>query len=251
MNLYERYGLSTPIETYLEDLERSRQPGQSPHSEEMVAWSVPLARSRVAECYYLMGDRKNATKHGRYVPKESLEYFYGSWRSRVKTDLGTYDPDWWHGRTNWMKHFSFGVCWASCLEDWKSVVRLAEYPTADCVVDPGMTKEDKTAYVLLAELLGGEDAAVSQLLITVIDQSKKQKPKLLAQVIRALQEKGHAKFQEALEAYLRYFRKSEFKRTSLDKLLCFDGTTLLNAGKRSGLEFKVPPDLEDYIIRLN
>ncbi len=42
------------------------------------------------------------------------------------------------------------------------------------------------------------------------------------------------------EEYLLYFPKREFKRKALGKLLCFDGTTLFNIGKRMGMEFVVP-----------
>jgi hypothetical protein len=59
------------------------------------------------------------------------------------------------------------------------------------------------------------------------------------------------RFQKALEEYLRYFRKREFKKKELDKLLCLDGTTLLNIGRKRGLEFRIPPEVNDHLIQLS
>ena len=250
MTLYEKYGLVTPLQRYLDDLEASRESGGSVFSAEIVASSVPLARHRIAVCAYLKEDLVCARKHGAYVGKETVDYFYGSWRSKVKTDSGTIDPNWWHGRINWMTHFSVAMCWASTVGDWKTVNRVAEYPSEECMVDPGLAKEDKSAYSALAQYLRGEPKRCVRASFTMIEKGKKQKPKFLAGVIDALYANDQKRFQESLEAYLDYFRKSEFKLASLDKLLCLDGTSLLNLGQRKGMSFGARAEFKDYLIRV-
>jgi hypothetical protein len=250
MTLYEKYGLIVPLQRYLDDLKASSQPGQSAFSAQIVASAVPLARFRIAVCAYLMGNLVLAKKHGACVGKATVNYFYGSWRSKVKTDSGTVDPDWWHGRINWMTHFSVAVCWASAIGDWKTANRVAEYPRFDCIIDPSMTKEDKAAYLVLADYLRKKSPREWESNLAIIRNGKKQKPKLLANVIKALEANESKSFQDSLDAYLEYFRTSEFRRTSLDRALCYDGSSLLNLGQRNGISFKMREEFKDYFIRL-
>jgi hypothetical protein len=178
-----------------------------------------------------------------------IEYFYGSWRREIKTDLGTYDPEWWRINTSWMTRLQEGLCWASALADWETVQRLAQYPRRESKPGVDGTREDAAAYLALASFLRAEPIETYEHCFKAITDGGRQKPKLVADVIRAMQEKNANKFREALEAYLLYFRKREFRRTSIDKLLAMDGTTLLSVAKRQGLDFKVPSEVEDHIIR--
>ncbi len=114
----------------------------------------------------------------------------------------------------------------------------------------GYTKEDRAAYLALASLLRGEPLENRQHYFLDIENRKKQKPKLLAEVIRSLDAKDGTRFRSALEKYLAYFRKSEFTKQSLKKLLCLDGTTLLNIGIRNHLGFKIPAEVQEHIICL-
>ena len=75
-------------------------------------------------------------------------------------------------------------------------------------------------------------------------------PAILTITARAGKSMSVANVSNFFEKYLRYFRKSEFKKTSIDKLLSFDGSTMVNVRKKQGLEFKIPPEVQDHIVRL-
>ena len=79
MNLYQKYGLTISLDRYLD-----KRPGQSEFSPQLIASSVPPARFRVAVCSYLIGDRIATIEHAQLIGKEVLDYFYDSWRSKVK-----------------------------------------------------------------------------------------------------------------------------------------------------------------------
>ncbi len=248
MTLYEKFGWIIPVESYLESFEAAKSPPLRVDSIPDKKGDAPSSATNVAVCYYLQGERDQAKKFAREAVDAVIDYFYGDWTKQVPTDLGTLDPGWWRLHMSWMDFFSEGVCWAAAIGDWKSLKKIADYPSDDC---DGYTKEDRAAYLALASVLRGESMASQQRYLQEIQNRKKEKPKLIAEVIKALQSNSQARFQASLEGYLQYFRKSEFKKKSLGKLLTFDGTTLLNIGRRNGLQFKVPPELEDHIIRLD
>lgn len=238
------------VEYYLRALERARQ---EPKFEYLVSSNkegVASYANYVATCYYLLGKRPEAARFGRDTVSAVLEYYFGDWRENVKTDLGTKDSSWWHVKSAWMFSFQEGLCWASVLGDWASASKIVKYPTEECVVDPTTKKEDKSAYLAVAYFLRGEPSREIHNCLDQIRCGKKEKPKLIANIIESLQANDGAHFQKALEAYLDYFRRREFKRKDLSKLLCYDGTTLLNIGRHQGLDCKIPPVVEDYIIRL-
>jgi hypothetical protein len=251
MTLYEKFGWRIRLEDYLNDVKIVEACLRSADRQWVHFADLPNRESNVAVCYYLEGDIAKAQQFAARAIAHCLEYFYGTWRAQFRTDEGTYDPNWWRRNISWMTHLHEAFCWASSLGDWTSLRRLAEYPARDSKPGIDGTREDAAAYLALACLLRDEPLAQYEHCFGIIEKGKKQKPKLVARVIRELQAKNGGAFQDSLEAYLRYFRKSEFKKSALDKLLCFDGTTLLHIGEREGLNFKVPPEIEDHIIRLN
>jgi predicted cupin superfamily sugar epimerase len=213
--------------------------------------TVPWKANTVAACYYLLEDKANAAKFARETVDTVVEYYYGTWRETALTDVGTRDSNWWRIHTYWMDHFRQGLCWALAIGDWTSAQKIADYPTDECKVDSGFTKEDKASFLAVANLVRREPATDCQTYLHEIRNGKKEKSKQIAAVVEALQAKDVPNFQKSLEAYLDHFRKREFKRNALDNLLCYDGTILIDIGKREGLEFDTPSAFEDYIIRLS
>src|SRR5688500_4655429 len=247
MSLYEKFGWTVGIAEYLNDIRTVEASLSRADVGWYNDWYMTDRERNAAVCYFLLGDVSNCRRFAGRVVAHSLDYFYGSWRSELRTDDGTFDAGWWK-RVSWISPFREASCFASCLEDWTEFKRLAEYPTDLCRPDPGCMREDKALYLALACFFRGEVGGDYERYYGTIDSGKKQKPKLLAEVLRAVQAINQSRFQRTLEEYFRYFRKSEFKKTSIDKLLSFDGTTLINVGRKQGLQFKIPPEVEDHII---
>lgn len=250
MTLFEKFGWISGIDRYLDSLSYDRTTPANklaiPYKKEDVVWSA----SNVSICYYLLGNTAKAREYARETTAAVLDYYYGPWKSEVVTRLGAVNVDYWRIHLGWTDDFRCGLCWATSIEDWLSTGRIAEYPIDECKVDTSYTKEDKAVYLALASFLQGEAPERYEHYFDQVRKGKKEKPKLLAEVLRALQEKDSTRFQEALATYLCYFPKREFKKKQLYNLLCMDGTTLLNIGKREGLDFVVPPKAEDHLIRL-
>ena len=250
MILAQKFGWSVDIKYYLDSLEYSKLLHPNSDMIPTKRSEIALNASHVATAYYLLGDLKSSARFARDMISATLELYFGNWTREVVTDLGTRDQHWWRLHWTWMHPFSQGLCWASALGAWSSVKKFAAHPLNECDVDPSFTKEDKAAYLALSCFLRKERPQHYAGHFEEIAKRKKEKPKLLAEVIRALQSKRSAAYQTSLEHYLHYFKKREFKRNALDKLLSFDGTTLINIGAHRGLNFKCPPEFEDHIIRL-
>ena len=251
MTLRDKFGWKYSVEDYLPCIPQTLAAMKGPYVGWDHFWRLPLDKNAVATSYFLEGDIIKARRYATEMVRDTLAYFFGSWRTRFKTDLGTFDASWWHQHATWMKPLAEALCWATCLDDWASVHKLCEYPTDDCEKDATRTKEERAFRLLSVCYLRNERSKKLEHYFSVIEKGKQQKPKLLAEVIRALQAKSNDRFQNSLEVYLHYFRNSEFKRTALNKLLCFDGTTLVNIGKHEGLTFNVPPAFQDHLIRLS
>lgn len=248
-NLFCRLDAKFELGQFLPSYEKHEQMSPPDWLVSSIKSDLVTEATNVAICHYCLVNKKEAKRYAEKCVKHALEYFYGAWRGRILTDLKTLDPGWWRIHASWVGQLSEGLCWATSLGDWKSAKLLADYPTSES--KPGVaTREDAAACFALASLLRGSAPADYEACFGVIQKGKEEKPKLVADVIRALQAKNADQFQTSLETYLRYFHESEFKKTSLDKLLCLDGTTLLNLGLHMGLVFSIPPEVEDHIIRL-
>lgn len=247
-NLFQKFGAHFELGQFYPSYERQQKLVPPDWLVSSIKSDLGLDATNVAICYYCVGDLREARNYAERAVKHFLDYFFGKWREEIPTDLKTLDPEWWRVHAGWVGHFSEAVCWGTSLRDWKSVQHLAEYPS-DESKPGGASREDAAACLALACLLRKTPAPDYEHCFAIIQKGKKQKPKLIAAVLRALQEKSATEFQKSLETYLHYFRRSEFKKSSLDKLLCFDGTTLLNIGTRDGLVFRTPPEVENHIIR--
>jgi len=250
-NLFAKFGAKFELGQFYPSYERSKKAALAPPDWLVFSLKSGLGSdaTNVGICYYCLGEKREAKVYGREAVEYVLEYFYGKWRKEIKTGLGTYDPEWWRTHVSWASSFSEALCWASSLGDWKSVRRLAEYPTKESKPGVDATREEAAMYVALACFLRNDAPNECEECFNVIQKGGNQKAKLVSEVVRALQANDERKLQESLKAYFEYFRKREFKRTKLSKLLCLDGTTLLNVGKRQGFDFKAPPEVEDHIIR--
>jgi hypothetical protein len=247
MNLYEKHGWVVTLDSYLETLDYARLDPPRVDSIPDRKGDRVNAACNVAICYHLLGNRTETAKYARETVDAVLDYFFGSWQSEIPTDSGTIDPEWWriHG-INWMDEFRYGLCWASALRDWSALRAIAAFP----IKETGPLREEKAFYTLLACWLLGKKPGNEPGLVKNVLNGKKEKPRLMLDVFTAIQKKDSGQFERALEPYLHYFRKTEFKRKELDKLLSFDGTTLLNLGRREGLESAKAREFEDYLFLL-
>jgi hypothetical protein len=253
MTLYEKFGWVIPCEDYVSSLDEAKEP---PQIEDLIPEQkddLAAAANNAALCYYLKGDIRETKTFARQTVWAVLEVFYGTWRNKVETDDGTIDPEWWRFHLGWIELFRYGCCWAAALHDWESLEKIAQYPSPESSIDlvHVYTKEDKALFLALAGLLRNAPLESCQSWLRAASTGKKEKPQLLAEVVKALHDKDNAHFQEALTAHLRYFPQREFKKKSLTELLSLDGTTLFHFGRNRNLDFEIPEEAKDHIIQLD
>ena len=94
MTLYEKFGWIIPIESYLKTLEYAKLPPKFDYIIPDEKQGVASSACNVAICYYLLGRRAEAARFGRETVSAVLDFFYGSWKERVPTDLKTLDVAW-------------------------------------------------------------------------------------------------------------------------------------------------------------
>jgi hypothetical protein len=252
MTLFQKFAWVIPVESYVQSYERSKISPKYEYITPSQKKDVISSASNVALCYYLLGNGVEAARFGRETVSAVLEYFYGSWKQRVTTDLKTVDPAWWRMHTAWIGNFRDGLCWASAMRDWDSALRIAEYPaTENNAANFGYTRQDKCAYLALAAYIRGQSREESsEENLSLAESGKKQKPKFLAEIVRALNAKDSPRFQQSLEAYLNYFKQREHKKKELDNLLSIDGTIFFHIGKREGLDFQMATEMQEQVISL-
>jgi hypothetical protein len=137
--------------------------------------------------------------------------------------------------------------WACALGDWEDVRRIAEYPPENRFPEAAKAGGETAWGWALAMFLRGQPRKKVEHFLVKAETEQAKRPKLLCPVLRALLDKDAAQFEEALLAYLAYYRKSEFKR-DLDKLLALDGTTLYHLGRRQGFDIPLPENVVHHVI---
>ena len=247
-NLFDKFGARFELGQFYPSYERNLNAVLADFMVPGHKWTLVGDANFVAICYWCEGDHAEAKKYASKCVQHAVDYFFGKWRAEIQTDLKTLDPAWWRIHATWATTLSEALCWASALGNWAAVRRLSEYPTKQSKPGVDATREEAAMYLALAYFLRNESAASYEDCFRTIREGGSQKAKLVANVLRALQAKDKNQYEHSLKEYLEYFRKREFKKTKLSKLLCLDGTTLLNVGKEEGLDFKMPPEVRDHII---
>jgi hypothetical protein len=77
---------------------------------------------------------------------------------------------------------------------------------------------------------------------------KSARHKRLGEVLRALGMRDAALAQEAFEAYLKFYRKSEFPRDDWDEKVSLDGSILFHLARHVGVPLQIPEKYRDHII---
>lgn len=204
----------------------------------------------VAIRHYLCDDHAQARHWAERAVASAEQYFFGDWRTRVRTDEGRVDPEWWHGRESWLHDFRGALCWATVLGRWDDVRRLATYP------DDRRAEEDLDAKPALRRLvidtaryLRGEKVRGAAEACAKLDGADWRGTDALAAALDAIIAKHEARAQASLgEFFLRRHKRKNSK--DVTDTISLDGTTMLNLARREGLSIELPAKVQHYYIRL-
>ena len=242
MKLHERLGWSIDnigIDRRLLMLATSLEAPSTVDLIPTTKWEVPLHKSRLALACYLFEDLENSARYANEAVKDCHEFLYGSWRSEVKPESDLPDENHWRRQLMWMEIMLTSMFWSSCLGQWDTLIRIANYPGDDCPLDPGYTQEERSLYLAIASHLRN-DNVTKEIYLNKASSGKKKKVKLIVPVLRAIGEKNEANFQSRLSDYFSYCKKSEFYKKDITMVISREATFLINLARH--YDFKVSLD---------
>src|SRR5687768_2554062 len=130
--LYKHFGATEA------GIDPSRQEKMAKDAEQAIAQGTPDLNYElgtlvsmnigVTTRYYLLENHAKAREYAERTLASARNYFFGDWRTRVKTDRGNIDPQWWHERESWLHYFRGALCWGTVLGTWEEVCDLSRYP---------------------------------------------------------------------------------------------------------------------------
>lgn len=199
---------------------------------------------------YLGGDRREATQAAETVVRAALEYFFGDWREELTTPDGKTGQAAWNPYCLWYEQVMESLPFAAALSDWESLKKIAAYPPENKLPEAAKaTGETAWGWALISFMREAPRKKVEEFLARA-EADKAKRPKLLCPVLRALLDNDPVQFEDALLAYLAYYRKSEFKRI-VDKVMSLEGTILYHLGRKQGFTVQLPENLADHVIKLS
>jgi hypothetical protein len=169
----------------------------------------------------------------------------------VKTDLGTYDPDWWKHGMSWMGLFVESSCWGAALGEWIMLERIAAYPTNECPVDSNFTRDDKNLFLAIASSLRREPASRTLQYLERLKLVGRRETSFQGRVLKSVVDGDSHELNQQLNEYLAYYKKHEFPHTDLTLKVCMLGTFFYHLARHSGLEPNVHASYRDHIVILS
>ena len=208
------------------------------------------ALSGVAVRYYLLDDFDKAREYGSRVLPAVLEYFWGNWRTKARTDLGTIDPTWWHTTESWMSLFGSALLWGSVLRDWASLRDAARYPDDRSGLDTvDATPALRKLYIEIGKHLRGEAVEACAAQVGKLQGSTWHGTYVLARCLDAIAQRENRMFQKSIDEFFRcrHMRKSS---NNVTDTISMEGTFMLNLAQHEGINTDIRPEYEIYYLRL-
>ena len=188
-------------------------------------------------------------RRGAEIPGLAVEYFYGTWRGEFGEKLS---PERARRELDWIEPFRQGLMAALYFDDEANLARLLEWPGEDLADDEGTTDRtpgDRAFYTVLARGLRGAGAEHGPTSFLGRSIGRRRRPKLLTAVVDALAAGDGAAARGALAAFLRHYRKAEFRQDRVDFVVSVDGTILWHAARRRGVGVGAMPGvLKDLVL---
>jgi len=235
--------------------------------------------------FYYTEQTEEAKKYARLSIDYTLEYFFGKWREEKPIDKNPPDPVRRKKFEPWERDFRQSIFWASCLDEWDKVKKLAEYPTDECPVGRYEPKLFCYWLLTLAAVLRGEPLEDVKEYTNKVANSRRKYYTTMLSMLEAILDKNSVKFNKLLKEHLdhcniKLFYPQPVSRKEIKKAALFinfarsegidvkvpqeyapipvpvtdrvarDGTFLINFALYKGLNVQVPPEYTDRIVRL-
>lgn len=220
---------------------------EDPKNEWMIHCSRINVSNCIVICYDLLGNKKQSKKFAKLAVVAGIDYFEGSWRSIPIKECPENPKKWLYQNFGWIDEFRWTIMCALYLHDYESAKRFAAYPSEECTDYMDYCIDDWACYLLMASVI--KDGRMdNEKLLKKVSAGKKKKPKLIVEILKAIVTKDHIKFNETFSDYLKYIKRSEFKRSHIDTLQSIDGTILYHLAEIFELPISGEIKNNPYII---
>ena len=253
MKLYERFGLNSANvdpEILIDVIKGDEEAIEEGHEDwERNLNSLATNRAVIAVCYYLMEDFKRSRKYANESIAAAMEFFFGNWRQKQPTENDEIDPEWWHENETWTDLFRLSLFWASVIDDWKSLRRLASYPDDKSGTDVETTPAQRQLYLEISEFIRSDGKLKIKSKVSKLKGADRHGAAAAAVCLENLSAKDLSSTQNAMDSI---FQKHAKARNSddLTDTICVDGTLMLNLARHFNVDVKLDPKFEHYFVAM-
>jgi hypothetical protein len=177
---------------------------------------MPMAISSCSDTialrYYCLEDIASTRRYAVMCAEHSIESLFGAWRDEVASHKNRPPSrELWRRYGGWASELQAGILWASCLNDWERVTKLAEYPASDCPIGRFETKQEGYWLLALAGTLRGDDTQRTQY-FEVIRKCKSRYHKRLLTMLEAIIARDVVGYEKGLAQHLAYCHEFVFNQ---------------------------------------
>jgi hypothetical protein len=189
---------------------------------------VASTRSLLALVAYFAEQPQLATSYAEQCLNESKEFLFGEWRNTYLAENKRIDPKWWKRNLMWMPVFEGVLLWGAVLGQWAALKEVGTFPEADGYLSHDYRAQERDLYVALGGFL--RSAPVNELreLLDRAATGGSKRCKLAVAVVRACLARDAAGLQEALNAFLKHYKKIEFPKQDIIKKISVEGTLFVH-----------------------
>lgn len=245
MNLFEKYKFQIPVSEYLEGVAESKSRSLEKWADRTLQ-SIVVDRQLAVLTYYLQGKGAEARDQAGFLVDETLDYFFGDWRTSLDPATFAIKTDWelW---LPWMRQYVDGLYWAMILGKHDDAKRIATYAADDLKIESDSCIGMRALYCQI-----GKSILTGKMCFDLPFPHEGQVSKnstALRRVTRSLATKNEEEFSNEVGRYLEFFRKSVFTTKRMDKLFSCEISLLVVMGRTMwGIECGIKDSLRDYVI---
>jgi hypothetical protein len=191
--------------------------------------------------------------HAAQCIELTFQHFFGNWRNvELKWQGRKVTPETARKKLPWMQIWKAAAVCGLSTEGVALFSKVVDYVEDDLGFDEAtrdFDKADNKYEVLVSRFIRGKALTDSPRLVKLIREGKGRRPRMLLDVLEAVEAGDSDAMGKRLAAYLAYFRKTEFRTNRLDCTLSMEGSVLWHLARRKGMKLpKMKQADMDHIV---
>ncbi|GHT38127.1 hypothetical protein FACS189427_12000 [Planctomycetales bacterium] len=180
---------------------------------------------------------------------ESIEFFW-----RVDNGTNAYIRKQEPGEWGWAFKYPLSLMCALWIADEHSLIRIAQWADETVLYcpDAGVSKMDTLFYIILSRFICTYTLEDNRHLIEVIRSNRAQRPKLLIDILEAIDKSDDIALKKAVEKYMNHYLKKELDLNTIEGSISLYTSLLWETARRNGITLPLlSDDIMDRIVPVN